>query len=391
MNGVLDFQDTVVAFADKTDKELRDKELLFRAMSSPALVGLGTHAANLAFGLHLPIGFLVKATIFGQFCGGENIAECERVIKKLGASKIGTILDYAPEGKNSEGEFDRTKAEVLRNIERAKGDPNIPFAVFKPTGVAPFDVLEKVTAGEELNGEESARWSRAVERIRELCGAARSLDQPLFIDAEDYSVQKAIDDVVEAMMIEFNKDRPLVYHTVQMYRTDRLQYLKDSHQRVRAAGSFYGIKLVRGAYMERERARAAEHGYASPIHVDKAGTDRDYDAAIDYCLENIANMAFVNATHNEKSTQHLVAEIQRRGLETHHPHVYFSQLFGMSDNLSYVLAANGYNVSKYVPYGPVKDAIPYLSRRAQENTAVMGQVGRELVLIQKEIKRRKQG
>lgn len=391
MNLGLDFQDTVIAFADKSDGELREKEILFRAMSSRFLVGLGTRAANLAFGLRLPIGALVKATIFSQFCGGENIAECERVIERLGASKIGTILDYAPEGKNSEDEFERTKAEVLCNIQRAKGDGNIPFAVFKPTGVAPFDVLEKVSAGEKLNPEEEARWTRAVGRIRELCESSERHDQPLLIDAEDFSVQKAIDDMVEAMMIEFNKARPIIYHTVQMYRTDRLEYLSRSHHRVRDAGAYYGIKLVRGAYMERERARAAEHGYPSPIHPTKSATDRDYDAAIDYCLDNIREVSFVNATHNETSTQHLVSEMAKRGISPKHPHVFFSQLFGMSDNLSYVLAANGYNVSKYVPYGPVKDAIPYLSRRAQENTAVMGQVGRELILIQKEIRRRKQG
>ena len=385
---VLDFQDTKTAFADKSDRELGEKRMLFSTMSSPALVSLGTHAANFAFGIGLPIGFLVKATIFSQFCGGETIAECERVIAKLGASGIGTILDYAPEGKNAEDEFERTKDEVLRNIHRAKGDARIPFAVFKPTGVAPFDVLEKVSAGESLSQEEAARWERAVARIRIICETAKAEDQPVFIDAEDYSVQKAIDDVVEEMMIRFNAERPIVYHTAQMYRTDRLQYLKDSHARVRSAGAYYGIKLVRGAYMERERARAAEKGYPSPIHVDKSATDSAYDAAIDFCLDNVETVAFVNATHNEKSTQHLAAEMARRGLPNGHPHIYFSQLFGMSDNLSYVLAKNGYNVSKYVPYGPVKDAIPYLSRRAQENTAVLGQVGRELALIEREIRRR---
>lgn len=385
---VLDFQDTKTAFADKTDRELSEKRMLFSAMGSPALVSFGTHAANFAFGIGLPIGFLVKATIFSQFCGGETIDECERVIQKLGSSHIGTILDYAPEGKNSETEFESTKDEVLRNIHRAKNDARIPFAVFKPTGVAPFDVLEKLTAGESLTSEESARWERAVARVRVICETAMAADQPVFIDAEDYSVQKAIDDLVERMMIECNVRRPIVYHTVQMYRTDRLQYLKDSHARVRAAGSFYGIKLVRGAYMERERARAAEMGYASPIHPDKASTDRAYDAAIDFCLDNVDTVAFVNATHNERSTRHLAEAMAAKGIPAGHEHVYFSQLYGMSDNLSYVLAKNGYNVSKYVPYGPVKDAIPYLSRRAQENTAVLGQVGRELALIETEIRRR---
>lgn len=385
---VLDFQDTKTAFADKSDRELSEKRMLFSAMSSPALVSFGTHAANIAFGMGLPIGVLVKATIFSQFCGGETIEECERVIERLGASNIGTILDYAPEGKNSEAEFERTKEEVLRNIHRAKNDKRIPFAVFKPTGVAPFDVLEKISDGVPLSGEDSARWERAVERFRTICRTAEAENQPIFIDAEDYSVQKAIDDLVERIMIEFNVKRPIVYHTAQMYRTDRLQYLKDSHARVRAAGSFYGIKLVRGAYMERERARAAEMGYPSPIHADKASTDGAYDAAIDFCLENIETVSFVNATHNERSTRHLAEAMASRGVPAGHEHVYFSQLYGMSDNLSYVLAKNGYNVSKYVPYGPVKDAIPYLSRRAQENTAVLGQVGRELALIETEIRRR---
>ena len=385
---MLDFNDTSVAFADRSDRELQDKRRLFSMMSSPLLVALGTSAADAAFRFGLPVSGLIKATVFGQFCGGETIEECEGTIRRLGASGVGTILDFAPEGKDAEDEFERTAREVLRNIDRARADADIPFAVFKPTGVISFAILEKVSAEQALSADESRRWAAAIERVEAICRRAYEAGQPIFIDAEDYSIQKAVDELVERMMVQFNRETIIVYHTVQMYRTDRLDYLRDSYRRVREAGSLYGIKLVRGAYMERERLRASEAGYPSPIHATKEATDASYDAAVDFCVANLDGLAFVNATHNEASTHHLVQRMGELGIPPGHPRVFFSQLYGMSDNLSYVLAKAGYNVSKYVPYGPVKDAIPYLSRRAQENTSVLGQVGRELAFIEAEIARR---
>jgi proline dehydrogenase len=385
----LNFQDTATAFADKTSAELQEKYRLFKMMNSSLLTSIGTKAAELALSLGLPVRGIIKETLYKQFCGGETIEECQPTIEKLGASHIGTILDYSVEGKSEEKVFDHTMAEIYRTITRAKKDDFIPFAVFKVTGIAPFDVLEKVSAGKELLRHDALAWERAKTRVKELCEYAHSIGQPLFIDAEESWIQEAIDDLADEMMERYNREKPVIYNTIQLYRHDRLEFLKRSHERAKEKGYFYAVKLVRGAYMEKERDRAREMNYPSPIQPDKASTDRDFDAAVEYCLDNIEDIAFVAGTHNERSTQLMVQKMEQRGISHDHPNAYFSQLYGMSDNLSYVLAKNNYNVSKYVPYGPVKDAVPYLIRRAQENTSVMGQMSRELDLIQRELKRRR--
>lgn len=389
MSGVkIDFQNTETAFADKSDSELKERYRLFKLMSSPKLVAIGTRLTNFALSIGLPIGGLIKGTVFEVFCGGENIKECDRTIRKLSDSKIGTILDYSVEGKSEEEDFERTKDEILATIRRAKNDPAIPFSVFKVTGIAPLGTLEKVSAGIELPEKSRLKWERIQDRVAEICGLAASIGQPIFIDAEETWIQNAIDRLAADMMALHNRERVLIFTTIQFYRADALELLKEQHQKAVENGYLYGIKLVRGAYMEKERERATELGYASPIQPDKESTDRCYDAGISYCLDNIETLAFIAATHNEESTRRLTAELERRNISKDHPNIYFSQLLGMSDNLSYVLSDHGYNVSKYVPYGPVRDSVPYLIRRAQENTAVMGQVSRELDLIKQELKRR---
>lgn len=385
----LDFQDTETAFADKTTSELKEKYRLFKMMNSPALVSFGTRLTNFALSVGLPVSGLIKHTIYEQFCGGETIEECQRTIEKLGRSHIGTILDYSVEGKSEEEDFEHTKDEIVKTIKRANEDPNIPFAVFKVSGIAPYGTLEKVSAGVELPEKSRLKWERIQGRVAEICDYAHSLDQPVFIDAEETWIQNAIDYMAEGMMEKYNTKKPIVYTTIQLYRADGLIFLKNSHEKAKEKGYFYAVKLVRGAYMEKERDRAEEMGYPSPIQPDKESTDRDYDGAVEYCLENIESLAFVSGTHNEKSVQLQAQKMQRMNIPHDHPHVYFSQLYGMSDNLSYVLAKNGYNVSKYVPYGPVRDAVPYLTRRAAENTSVRGMMSRELVLIDRELKRRK--
>ena len=384
----MDFQDTATAFADKSDAELKSKYQIFKMMNSPVLTDFGTKTTQFALKLGLPVKGIIKNTIFKQFCGGETIEECQPAIERLAASSIGAILDYSVEGKSDEKVFESTKNEIYRTITRAKEDDKIPFAVFKMTGIARFEILEKLSSGRELLKGESAEWDRAKARVYELCEYAHSIDQPIFIDAEESWIQGAIDDLVREMTEKFNNEKAIIYNTVQLYRKDRLAFLKKSHEEARRTGYFYAVKLVRGAYMEKERERAEEQGYPSPIHETKAETDRDYDAAADYCLENVENIAFVLGTHNEQSVCRLAEAIHAKGLDHNHPHVSFSQLYGMGDNLSYVLAKHGYNVSKYVPYGPVADTIPYLIRRAEENTSVAGQVSRELDLISQEIKRR---
>lgn len=384
----LDFHDTTTAFADKSDAELKEKCRLFKLLNSPFLNAVGTLSARLALALGLPVEGLIKHTIFEQFCGGETVEECEQTIIELGRSNIGTILDYAVEGKASEGAFDDTKNEIIRTIERAKDDPNIPFAVFKVTGIAPLGTLERLSAKKRLDAKSQAKCERIHNRIDEICQHAYSIGQPVFIDAEDSWIQDAIDRMATEMMEKYNLERPLIFNTLQLYRTDRLEYLKEARRQAKSDGYLLAVKLVRGAYMEKERARAAEMDYPSPIHPDKESTDRDYDAAIDYCLDHIDDIAFVAGTHNEQSTQMLAQKMHDRGIPENHPHIFFSQLYGMGDNLSYVLAKNNYNVSKYVPYGPVKDAVPYLIRRAHENSSAAGQVSRELDLISNELRRR---
>ena len=385
----LDFHDTATAFADKTNSELREKYRLFRLLNSPILNSLGTVATKFALSIGLPVEGLIKSTVYEQFCGGETIEECDGAIKKLAASNVGTILDYSVEGKATEGDFDRTRDEIIRTIERAKDDPNIPFAVFKVTGVAPLGTLERLSRKKKLDAKSQAKCERINKRVAQICEAAYKLDQPVFVDAEESWIQDAIDRLAAEMMARFNQERPIVYNTIQLYRKDRLDYLKNARRTARNEGYIYGAKLVRGAYMEKERERAAEKGYPSPIHDSKRQTDQAYDDAIDYCLKHHKTMAFVAATHNEKSTARLAEQMANADIPHNHPGIFFSQLYGMSDNLSYVLAKAGFNVSKYVPYGPVADAVPYLMRRAKENSSAAGQMSRELQLIEEELKRRK--
>ncbi len=384
----LDFTDTITAFADKTDSELKEKYRLFRLLNSPALNAFGTRAARLALSWRLPVEGLIKGTIFTQFCGGETIEESQNTIERLAKAHIGTILDYSVEGHTTEAEFDETKDEIIKTINRAKADPNIPFSVFKVSGIAPLSTLEIMCQKKKLDAKNQKESERIYGRVEEICAAAYSVSQPTFIDAEETWIQDAIDEMATEMMKKYNRERPIIFNTLQLYRKDRLQFLKDSFESAKNGGYFLGVKLVRGAYLEKERERALDMGYDSPVHASKAATDADYDAALLFCLNHHDEIAFVAGTHNEKSTALLVNEMQARNIRPDHPNIHFSQLYGMSDNLSYVLGKNGYNVTKYVPYGPVRHAVPYLIRRAEENSAVTGQMSRELELINAEMRRR---
>lgn len=385
----LNFHDTETAFADRTDAELKEKYRMFKLLGSPLLSALGTRSAKLAFSLKLPIEGIIKSTVYEQFCGGETIEESEPVIRRLAASNIGAILDYSAEGKSTEADFDRAKDEIIKTIKRAKGDPALPFSVFKVTGIAPLGTLERLSARKKLDAKSQVKCEGITNRVNEICQTAYDLGQPLFIDAEETWIQDAIDRIAVEMMEKFNHEEAIIYNTFQLYRTDRLDYLRESRRAAASGGYILGAKLVRGAYLEKERERAEAEGYPSPIHPDKRSTDDAYNAAVEYCLGHLDDCSFVAGTHNEESTQRLVQMMHARGIPVDHPRVFFSQLYAMSDNLSYVLGKNGYNVSKYLPYGPVRDAVPYLIRRAEENSAMAGQVGREVDLIGRELKRRK--
>ena len=385
----ISFDNTEIAFASKSDADLNRSYLLFTMVSRTTWVKIGKRFTNIAFSLRLPIAGLIKATIFKQFCGGENIDDCANAIKALGDYKIGTILDYSVEGKEAEEEFDKTAGETLDTIKRAAGDSNIPFCVFKVTGLARFALLEKVSAQAQLNTQEEKEWQKVKDRVLRICAQAAATGVPIFIDAEESWIQSAIDALADEMMSQFNKQKAIVYNTVQLYRKDRLEFIKKSHSLAQKNAYLLGLKLVRGAYMEKERERATAMNYQNPIQNSKEDSDRDYNAALDYCLEHINEIAICAGTHNEKSSLHLVELMKKFKVPANDNRVYFSQLLGMSDHISYNLAQAGYNVAKYVPYGPVKDVLPYLIRRAEENTSVKGQTGRELSLIIKEKQRRK--
>jgi len=385
----ISFDNTEIAFRGKSDKQLKRAYQLFRLIGSPILVKAGSVLTHLALGLRIPIGWAIRRNIFAQFCGGETIAECAEATRVLDQFGIGTILDYSVEGKDAEHDLDDTCEEICRTIRTAKGNIHIPFCVFKVTGVARFGLLEKVNADEALSPSEKEEWDRAHARVYTICALAAETGTPIFIDAEDSWIQEAIDRLAEEMMTAFNKERAMVYTTLQMYRHDRLDYLNKIHSAAQNSGAKIGIKLVRGAYMEKERKRASEMGYKDPIQPDKASSDRDFDAALRYCVTHLSDIAICCGSHNEQSSYLLTKLMMENGIEPADSRVFFAQLFGMSDHISFNLAHAGYRVAKYVPYGPIREVIPYLIRRAQENTSVKGQTGRELGLIQKELAQRR--
>jgi proline dehydrogenase len=386
---MLSFNNTEVAFSGKSDRDLRRAFLLFRMVEDPALVKLGKYATPLAFQLGLPIKGIVKATIFRQFCGGENIDECKQTVEALGKYNIGTILDYSVEGKHEETDLDATALEIIRTAEIAKGNLMIPFCVFKVTGIARFELLEKVSAKGDLTENEKEEFRRVTERVNKICKAAFDSGTPVFLDAEESWIQPAIDDLCHSMMALYNKEKAIVFNTFQIYRHDRLEFLKQSHAKAKQANYFYGVKLVRGAYMEKERNRALEMNYESPIQPNKFAADRDYNLSLQYMVENLDSFSICAGSHNEESALFLTQLMENYKIPKNDKRIYFAQLLGMSDHISFNLANAGYNVAKYVPYGPVKEVLPYLIRRAEENTSVKGQTGRELSLIIRELKRRK--
>jgi proline dehydrogenase len=387
--GALSFDNTEIAFRHSSNTDLKRAYWLFRMININFLVKIGPPITNFAMKIGLPIKSLIKATIFRHFCGGETISECDRTIKNLYEGKVGTILDYSVEGEEDEHVFDHTRDEIILTIKRAAGDRSaVPITVFKPTGVVRFGLLEKLDAGSDLTPGEQTEWKKAQARVLAICTKAYETGVPVMIDAEETWIQKTIDALALDMMRKFNKDRAIVYNTYQLYRHDKLTSLKSDHNTAVTEGFILGAKLVRGAYMEKERKRAVEMGYECLIQPDKQSTDVDYDAALRFCIDNLARIAFVAGSHNEQSCRLLSDLLNEKGIAHNHPHIYFSQLLGMSDNLSFNLADAGYNVAKYVPYGPVKAVLPYLFRRAQENTAIAGQMSRELGLILAEKKRR---
>ncbi|WP_299497445.1 proline dehydrogenase family protein [Mucilaginibacter sp.] len=385
----LSFENTEIAFKHSSNADLKRAYWLFKIININFLVKIGPPLTNFAVKIGLPVKGLIKATIFKHFCGGETIRECEKTIKTLEAGGVGTILDYSIEGEDDEHVFDDTRDEIMRTIKRAVKDKAIPITVFKVTGVGRFALLEKLDAVQPLTNTEKQEWQKLQDRVLTICEKAHSAGVPVMIDAEETWIQDTIDLLALNMMRKFNKQKAIVYNTYQLYRHDKLESLMYDNEDAVKEKFILGVKLVRGAYMEKERDRAQEKGYLSPIQPTKEATDKDFDLALDYCTDHIKSIAFVAGTHNEESCKLLTELLDRKKIDHKNPHVYFAQLLGMSDNLSFNLADADYNVAKYVPYGPIKAVLPYLFRRAQENTAIAGQMSRELGLIAKEMKRRK--
>ena len=384
----ISFENTAVAFRYKSDAALRKANFIFSMVNHPWISSIATSLVRLAFRMHLPIDGIIRKTAFDHFCGGESIDSSRKVIGQLAQYNVRTILDYSVEGEKSEQGFDKTLAETLRTIDNAKGSVDIPFSVFKVTGLASFELLEKVHCNDVLTEAEEAAFTRVKQRIRAVCEAGYRNNVPILIDAEETWIQDPIDKIVYEMMALFNKERAMVYNTFQMYRTDSLKNLREAFHLATMNGYFMGAKVVRGAYMEKERERAEKMGYPSPIYADKQGTDNAFNSALLFCIENKQRISVMCGSHNEYSNHFLTVMMEKHSMKNNDPRVWFAQLYGMSDNISFNLAREGYLVAKYVPYGPVRSVMPYLLRRAEENTSVAGQSSRELTMIRKEIARR---
>lgn len=384
----IDFSNTEIAFKSVSTTDLLKAKVLFQTFGNQFLVTQGPKLLKWALNLHLPVTPLVKHTIFSHFCGGVTIEDSMKRVNNLGSYKVRSILDYSVEGLGREEDFEAAFLELLNVTRLAADQAMIPFTVFKITGLGSVELLEKMSAGIAMNSDEKKQQDALRRRVFEICAAAVKSGVRVLIDAEESWIQTAIDEIVNDMIMEFNVGEPFVYNTLQMYRRDRLSYLKKNHQEFKARGRVPGYKLVRGAYMEKERLRARELGYADPIQADKASTDQGFNSALAYCVENITSLGLFVGTHNEVSTQVLIELMAKQKLPANHPRIEFSQLLGMGDNLSFNLAHSSYNVSKYVPYGPIKYVLPYLIRRAEENSSIKGQASRELVLINTELVRR---
>lgn len=389
MANYLDFTNTEIAFANKTDQELKETQRLFRLMNNHNLVKVGSSVALLLSKLKLPLlDPIIKATIFKQFCGGTNLLDCQTTIDRLYKNKTFSILDYGVEAKDSEKDFELVLSELLRVVQFAAANASVPVISLKISALARNALLEKWQGKNNLEPQEEAELVKIRKRLNRIMHFASDMGVGVFIDAEETWVQDAMDTLVDELMESYNKKRVVVYNTFQMYRTDRLDFLKKSFEKAQARNYYLGAKIVRGAYMEKERQRAEDLKLPSPIHEDKEATDASFDAAITFCVEHYNRISSCNASHHAGSAMAMAKQITDKLIPRNHSHLNFCQLLGMSDNITFNLAYHGFNVAKYVPYGPIQEVIPFLIRRAQENMSITGDIGRELSMIKEEVNRR---
>ena len=384
----VDFSDTKNAFAYQTNESLKKAYWLFKSISYPKLVGIGSKLFSFGIEKGLPLKGIVRNTLYKQFVGGESIDKCENTIDRLWQYQVGTILDYSVEGMKTEKQFDDSVEEIIKTIIKGKNNPKIPLAVFKVTGIARFELLEKVNNNSTLTTQEEIEWAKVEERVNMICKIAKECGTPILIDAEESWIQDAIDNLANSMMEKYNDEKAIVYNTIQLYRHDRLTFMDKCLEDAKTKKYFLGFKLVRGAYMEKERERAIQKSYPSPIQLSKENSDKDFDLAVKFCIDNLESIYLVCGSHNEQSNLYLAQLMDEKQIDRKDKRIYFAQLLGMSDHISFNLSLAGFNVAKYVPYGPVEAVVPYLVRRAKENTSVAGQTSRELNLINQELKRR---
>ncbi|MDB5283606.1 MAG: Proline dehydrogenase [Bacteroidota bacterium] len=383
------FENTEVAFADKTDADLKKAKALFKLMSNNGLVSLGSSLANFALSIHLPVSPLFRWTVYNQFCGGETFNECKRTINKLEEYGVGVLLNYGVELKETEKDFNTTVDKNIEALEFGGENKSVKALCIKLTGFGRFGLFEKIQRREKLSIKDKREYVQVKNRFEKICKVAQKNEVPLYVDAEESWIQEPLDGMVELMMKKYNREQCIVFNTFQLYRHDRLDYLKAQIEKAKEGNYILGAKLVRGAYMEKERERAKQFGYPSPIHKSKKEVDADFDKAVNICLDNLDNLYLCIASQSEESNLLGMELIEKKKIDHGNPRIFFSQLYGMGNNVTFNLAKLGFNATKYLPYGPVKEVIPYLIRRAQENTSVAGQTSRELDLVKKEIKRRK--
>ena len=382
------FSDKYIDYSSKTKKELRQALILFSLLSNKIVVKIGNYLLKITLRLHLPVLFIIKKTIFKHFCGGENILDSQAKINELGQHKIETILDYSVEGKNDLKSLKNTYEEILRNLDEANKNSLIPFSVFKFTGLVRFDLLKKINAKEQLNKTEQNELKIFKTRLNHICQKAKNIKIPILIDAEESWIQDAIDELTEELMKKYNKSEIIVFNTIQLYRWDKLKYIKELHNKAKSKKFKLGLKLVRGAYMEKERNWSQRNNKKCVIHKTKKNCDQDYNNAAKYCIDNIQDMGLCFGTHNEDSTDLILQLMKEKGIENNDKRIYFSQLLGMSDNISFYLSYFNYNVAKYVPYGPIREVIPYLIRRVEENSAITGQTKSEIKRLKKALNKK---
>lgn len=378
------------AFSHYSISQLRRTKVLFKILQNPLVSWFSGFVPHIPILLRLPfVKSLIKHYIFSHFCGGEDWKEVHQSALKLQKQNILSSLDYSVECKQTEQDYETTKKVLLNVLEEAKNLSHIPFCVLKITGLGRFALLEKIHNGQTLSDNEKAEWQRVQSRFDSICEKAVDCNTKLLVDAEESWIQKPIDNIVKRAMKRHNQNEPMIYNTYQLYLKAKYEQLKTDWEKAKEKGYILGSKLVRGAYMEKETKRAVKMHLPNPIQPSKAKCDQDFNDSLKFCLKHIDDFGIYIGTHNIESTQKARQLMQEYGIAKSDERVFFSQLLGMREILSYELAQQDYLVSKYTPFGKIAEVIPYLLRRIQENSSVKDQLNDEIKVITRELENQK--